>query len=101
MDTVEKANRRAKYLLSNGMLPGVKEVRIEKGTAKNKKYKATYLDSSGKKRIVQFGYLGMEDYLEHGDKKRREHFRNRFGSLFARFGKNASSPLFWSYRISW
>ena len=56
-------------------------MKIEKGTAKNKKWKAVfshYVD--GKLKIiktVQFGAEGMSDYTIHKDKERRAAYRKR------------------------
>ena len=51
---------------------------IEKGTAKNKKWKAIFYDDEGKKiKTTQFGDSRYEDYTQHKDKKRRSKYRDR------------------------
>ena len=51
---------------------------IEKGTAKNKKWKAIFYDDKGKKiKTTQFGDNRYEDYTQHKDKKRRSKYRDR------------------------
>ena len=51
---------------------------IEKGTAKNKKWKAIFYDEKGKKiKTTQFGDNRYEDYTQHKDKSRRDKYRSR------------------------
>lgn len=51
---------------------------IEKGTAKNKKWKAIFYDDTGKKiRTSQFGDNRYQDYTQHKDKERRNKYRER------------------------
>jgi len=51
---------------------------IEKGTAKNKKWKAIFYDDKGKKiKTTQFGDNRYEDYTQHKDKERRDKYRSR------------------------
>jgi hypothetical protein len=53
-------------------------MKIEKGTAKNKKWKAIFYDAEGKKiKTTQFGDNRFEDYTQHKDKKRRSKYRVR------------------------
>jgi hypothetical protein len=53
-------------------------MKIEKGTAKNKKWKAIFYDAEGKKiKTTQFGDNRFEDYTQHKDKKRRSKYRDR------------------------
>ena len=48
---------------------------IEKGSAKNKKWKAIFYDDKGKKiKTVQFGDNRYEDYTQHKDKERRSKY---------------------------
>ena len=45
-------------------------MKVEKATAKGKKYKAIFFDDKGKKiKTSQFGAQGYEDYTQHGDKQ--------------------------------
>ena len=51
---------------------------IEKGTAKNKKWKAIFYDDQGKKiRTVQFGSKGMSDFTINKDKERKQRYLDR------------------------
>lgn len=53
-------------------------MKIEKGTAKNKKWKAIFYDDQDKKiKTTQFGDNRFEDYTQHKDKKRRSKYRDR------------------------
>lgn len=56
-------------------------MKIEKGTAKNKKYKAIfshYVDGKLKTiKVTQFGDDRFSDYTMHKDKVRREAYRKR------------------------
>lgn len=51
---------------------------IEKGTGKNKKWKAIFYDDEGKKiKTVQFGSKGMSDFTIHKDKERKQRYLDR------------------------
>ncbi len=50
------------------------EVKIEKGTAKNKKLKAIFYENGKKIKTTQFGFAGMSDYTIHKDDKRKERY---------------------------
>ena len=56
-------------------------MRIEKGTAKNKKWKAIfshYVDGKLKTiKTTQFGDVRYDDYTQHKNKDRREAYRKR------------------------
>ena len=56
-------------------------MKIEKGTAKNKKYKAIfshYVDGKLKTiKVVQFGAEGMSDFTIHKDKERKQRYLDR------------------------
>jgi len=56
-------------------------MKIEKGTAKNKKWKAVfshYVDGKLKKiKTTQFGDNRYEDYTQHKNKDRRQAYRKR------------------------
>ena len=53
-------------------------MKVEKATAKGKKYKAIFYDDKGKKiKTTNFGDANAEDYTQHGDKKRREAYQQR------------------------
>jgi len=56
-------------------------MKIEKGTAKHKKWKAVFshvVDGKMKKiRTTQFGDDRYEDYTQHKNKERREKYRER------------------------
>jgi len=81
----------------------------EKSTAKNKKL-MTVVDGKkvhfGDSRYQQFkDRTGIWKDLDHGDKKRRENYRNRHGKIKKKDGSLAiddpSSPAYHSYRILW
>ena len=66
-----------------------------------KKYSATVYYKDGRKRTVNFGHQGMQDYLDHKDKARRDRFRARFGPLYKRVKNNELSALAYSYPLLW
>ena len=76
---------------------------IEKGTGKNKKWKAIFYasDSSGDKKIktVQFGDSRYEDYTISKDKKQREKYRSRHKGTLEK--TDYMSPSHLSYYILW
>jgi hypothetical protein len=73
---------------------------IEKGTGKNKKWKAIFYDNKGKKiKTSQFGDNRYEDYTQHKDKKRRSKYRDRHKKDLEK--GNYMSPGFLSYYILW
>jgi hypothetical protein len=54
------------------------KVIIGKATAKNKKLKAVFYDTKGKKvKTVQFGQLGADDYTKTRDKEQRSRYIER------------------------
>jgi hypothetical protein len=56
-------------------------MKIEKGTAKNKKWKAVFSHYVDKKlkiiKTVQFGSEGMSDFTIHKDKERKQRYLDR------------------------
>jgi len=73
---------------------------IEKGTGKNKKWKAIFYDENGKKiKTTQFGDSRYEDYTQHKDKKRRDKYRLRHKKDLSK--GNYMSAGFLSYYILW
>lgn len=73
---------------------------IEKGTGKNKKWKAIFYDENGKKiKTTQFGDSRYEDYTQHKDKKRRDKYRLRHKKDLDK--GNYMSAGFLSYYILW
>ena len=50
---------------------------IEKGTAKNKKWKAIFYDGDKKLKTTQFGDDRYKDYTQHKEKERRDKYRSR------------------------
>jgi len=75
-------------------------MKIEKGTAKNKKWKAIFYDAEGKKiKTTQFGDNRFEDYTQHKDKKRRSKYRTRHKKDLNK--GNYMSAGFLSYYILW
>ena len=63
-------------------------------TRKDKKY-MLYVN----KKKVHFGQKGYSDYIEHGDKKRRRNFHNRFRNHKGYNDK--TSGLYYSRMLLW
>ena len=61
----------------------------------NKKYRAILTDGS----YVDYGALGMSDYLIHRDENRRNRFHQRFHNN--KGYNNPESGLFYSARLLW
>lgn len=73
---------------------------IEKGTAKNKKWKAIFYDDKGKKiKTVQFGDNRYEDYTQHKDKERRSKYLTRHKKDLEKGDYKSAGYL--SYYILW
>lgn len=73
---------------------------IEKGSAKNKKWKAIFYDDKGKKiRTVQFGDNRYEDYTQHKDKQRRKRYLERHKKDLSKGDYMSAGHL--SYYILW
>jgi len=73
---------------------------IEKGTAKNKKWKAIFYDDEGKKiKTSQFGDSRYQDYTQHKDKERRSKYRERHKKDLA--SGNYTKPGYLSFYILW
>ena len=73
---------------------------IEKGTAKNKKFKAIFYDENGKKiKTSQFGDNRYQDYTIHKDKIRRDRYRSRHKGNLSK--GDYMSPSHLSYYILW
>ena len=73
---------------------------IEKGTAKNKKWKAIFYDEKGKKiKTTQFGDNRYEDYTQHKDKSRRDKYRSRHKKDLQK--GNYMNAGYLSYYILW
>ena len=72
---------------------------IEKGTAKNKKFKAIFFDGDKKVKTSQFGDKRYEDYTQHKDKARRTKYRNRHKVNLPK--TNYMSPAHLSYYLLW
>jgi len=73
---------------------------IEKGTAKNKKWKAIFYDDQGKKiKTTQFGDNRYEDYTQHKDKKRRSKYLTRHKKDLEKGDYKSAAYL--SYYILW
>jgi len=73
---------------------------IEKGTAKNKKWKAIFYDDKGKKiKTTQFGDNRYEDYTQHKDKERRDKYRSRHTKDLEK--GNYMNAGYLSYYILW
>ena len=72
---------------------------VEKGTAKNKKFKAIFYDGDKKVKTSQFGDIRYEDYTQHKDKKRRTKYRNRHKGNLAK--TDYMSPAHLSFYLLW
>ena len=73
---------------------------IEKGTAKNKKWKAIFYDDEGKKiKTTQFGDDRYEDYSQHKDKERRSKYLTRHKKDLEKGDYKSAGYL--SYYILW
>jgi len=72
---------------------------IEKGTAKNKKFKAIFFDGDKKVKTSQFGDIRYQDYTQHKDKARRTKYRNRHKGNLAK--TNYLSPAHLSFYLLW
>lgn len=76
------------------------KIKIEKGTAKNKKWKATFYNDEGKKvKTSQFGDNRYQDYTQHKDKKRRDKYRERHKKDLA--SGDYMKPGYLSFYILW
>jgi hypothetical protein len=74
--------------------------------AKNKKWKRTVTWDGGKrKKTINYGYSGMEDYTQHKDEKRRKNFRARSGGIRDKNGEltkdNPLSANYYNRRDTW
>ncbi len=74
---------------------GIAFANISVSPIKNKKYRITLPDGTK----IDYGAFGMEDYLIHKDKKRRELFHKRFRNN--RGYDNPASPLYYSRLLLW
>ena len=73
---------------------------IEKGTAKNKKWKAIFYDEKDKKiKTTQFGDNRYLDYTQHKDKSRRDKYRSRHRKDLEK--GNYMSAGYLSYYLLW
>tara|TARA_R110000868_G_scaffold355714_1_gene617274 strand:- start:50 stop:346 length:297 start_codon:yes stop_codon:yes gene_type:complete len=73
---------------------------IEKGTAKNKKFKAIFYDGEGKKiKTSQFGDNRYSDYTLHKDKERRSKYRSRHKGNLSK--GTYMSPSHLSFYLLW
>ena len=77
---------------------GATDVYVSK--RKNKKYAVDY---DGKK--IHFGDVRYDDYLDHGDDKRRENYLKRAKGIKNKKGeltyKDKNSANFWSTAVLW
>ncbi len=72
---------------------------IEKGTAKNKKFKAIFYDGDKTVKTSQFGDIRYEDYTQHKDKTRRTKYRNRHKGNLSK--TDYMSPAHLSFYLLW
>lgn len=55
----------------------MKLLRVIPSPKEEKKWRAVFMNDSGREKNVDFGAKGMEDYTQHHDKGRRELYRKR------------------------
>tara|TARA_R110000782_G_scaffold21114_4_gene56972 strand:+ start:2866 stop:3156 length:291 start_codon:yes stop_codon:yes gene_type:complete len=72
---------------------------IEKGTGKNKKFKAIFSDGEKKIKTSQFGDDRYSDYTIHKDKERRTKYRSRHKGNLSK--TDYMSPAHLSYYLLW
>lgn len=99
MDKLSLIRRKVRSLPFNWST--IKSITINPSNIKGKKYTAIIELESGKKYLTHFGAQGMEDYLDHKDKARRDNFRSRFGRLYEKNKSNYRSGLAFSYPLLW
>ena len=75
-------------------------LKIEKGTAKNKKWKAIFSDENGKKlKTSQIGDDRYQDYTQSKNKELRKRYRARHAKDLTK--GNRMSPGYLSYYLLW
>jgi len=74
------------------------EVSIKPSNLKDKKYTAVFQDGD-KKKTINFGAKGFNDYTLTGDKKARDSYRARHKKVFDKAPPMSASHL--SYLILW
>jgi hypothetical protein len=67
---------------------------VDYATDRTHKYKVKLVSGE----TVNFGHKHYEDFLIHGDEKRRENYRNRHRNDKI---NDITKPGFWSYRVLW
>lgn len=92
LETKLRKLKKIKKIASRKKIKG----QISASTRKNKKYMIVLPDS---KKKIHFGAVGYEDYLDHGDKKRRDKFHSRFKTNKGYNDKN--SGLYYSSKLLW
>jgi hypothetical protein len=92
MSNLVPLDRLVKIIISKGLDKLIKEV----GYANNNKNK--YYVRLNNNKIVRFGDIRYEDYLLHGDEKRRKNYRQRHKHDNI---DNENYSGFWSYWLLW
>jgi len=64
-----------------------------------KKFDATFLSDTGRKKVVPFGAAGMDDYTKTHDKEQRERYRERHQKDLQT--RDPTRPGFLSYYLLW
>ena len=72
---------------------------VEKGTAKNKKFKAIFYDGDKKIKTTQFGDNRYQQYIQHKDKERRSKYRSRHKGNLSK--GTYMSPSHLSFYLLW
>ena len=75
------------------------KMKIEKGTAKNKKFKAIFYDGDKKIKTTQFGDSRYGDYILTKDKEQRKKYRTRHRKDLAKGNYMSAGHL--SYFLLW
>ena len=72
----------------------------QRAAAGKKQKKTVKACKDGKEKILHYGYRGMEDYTQHGDKDRRANFRARMKCDSAD-AKNKLTRRYWACKDLW
>ncbi len=74
-----------------------KNAQIFRSKTKTKKY--AIHDPNGK--LVNFGFIGLEDYTKHRDEKRRDSYLKRSAGIKGKWRENPYSPNNLSRSLLW
>jgi hypothetical protein len=77
----------------------VKLIGVTKSPKPGKKWRATFKSETGREKNTDFGDSKAQDYTQHGDKTRRDAYRNRHAKDLAT--KDPTRAGFLSWYILW